>query len=226
MTTPIRLAAAMVIFIVGSLVVAAQDTQIRNFRPVTDETLRNPSPDDWINWRRTLDGWGYSPLNQITTFAVGPRPRSTGFLPDSSRAYVGSENGSSVSVIDAMRHRVISTIKLSGDMVRPMGIVSSPDGKYVFVSSGRGKTVVVIDTTTNAPIGFCGGWRATMGSRSVAGRSDGVHRQRSVAGCVVCGRRHAHGVRQGEGGGPALGRRLRVYAIPVSRDPPLRRAPS
>jgi len=45
MTTPIRLAAAMVIFIVGGLVVAAQDTQIRNFRPVTDETLRNPSPD-------------------------------------------------------------------------------------------------------------------------------------------------------------------------------------
>ena len=37
-----------------------------SFTPVTDEMLLNPRPDDWINWRRTLDGWGYSPLTQIT----------------------------------------------------------------------------------------------------------------------------------------------------------------
>ena len=29
--------------------------------------LLNPDPADWPNWRRTLDGWGYSPLKQITT---------------------------------------------------------------------------------------------------------------------------------------------------------------
>jgi alcohol dehydrogenase (cytochrome c) len=46
-------------------VVGAQNAQIRTFKPVTDDTLRNPSPDDWLHWRRTLDGWGYSPLNQI-----------------------------------------------------------------------------------------------------------------------------------------------------------------
>ena len=34
-------------------------------RPVTDAELENPSPDDWLMWRRTLDGWGYSPLDQI-----------------------------------------------------------------------------------------------------------------------------------------------------------------
>ncbi len=28
--------------------------------------LQRPSPDDWLMWRRTLDGWGYSPLTQIT----------------------------------------------------------------------------------------------------------------------------------------------------------------
>jgi len=32
---------------------------------VTDEMLRNPDPADWLMWRRTLDGWGYSPLDQI-----------------------------------------------------------------------------------------------------------------------------------------------------------------
>ena len=41
--------------------------QVENFTPVTDAMLENPDPADWLNWRRTLDGWGYSPLNQINT---------------------------------------------------------------------------------------------------------------------------------------------------------------
>ena len=28
--------------------------------------LRNPPPGDWLNWRRTDNAWGYSPLQQIT----------------------------------------------------------------------------------------------------------------------------------------------------------------
>ena len=27
--------------------------------------LQNPDPADWLHWRRTLDGWGYSPLDEI-----------------------------------------------------------------------------------------------------------------------------------------------------------------
>src|SRR3954469_11619693 len=34
--------------------------------PVTDDMLANPDPADWLMWRRTLNSWGYSPLNQIT----------------------------------------------------------------------------------------------------------------------------------------------------------------
>src|SRR5205823_1734390 len=37
----------------------------RNLTPVTDAMLRNPPPGDWLMWRRTYDGWGYSPLEQI-----------------------------------------------------------------------------------------------------------------------------------------------------------------
>jgi len=85
----------------------------------------------------------------IATIAVGPRPRSTAFLPDSSRAYVSAENGASITVIDAMKHRVIETIQLSGEMVRPMGVVASHDGKFVVVTTGRGKSIVIIDTATN-----------------------------------------------------------------------------
>ncbi|MEQ1758800.1 MAG: PQQ-binding-like beta-propeller repeat protein [Vicinamibacterales bacterium] len=35
------------------------------FVPVTDRMLQNPDPGDWLMWRRTLNTWGYSPLNQV-----------------------------------------------------------------------------------------------------------------------------------------------------------------
>jgi alcohol dehydrogenase (cytochrome c) len=34
-------------------------------KPVTDAMLRNPPTSDWLMWRRTYDGYGYSPLDQI-----------------------------------------------------------------------------------------------------------------------------------------------------------------
>ena len=43
----------------------------RDFTPVTDAMLQNPAPGDWLMWRRTLDGWGYSPLDQIDRTNVG-----------------------------------------------------------------------------------------------------------------------------------------------------------
>src|SRR5215472_7154072 len=39
--------------------------QVRDFRPVSEAMLRNPAPGDWLNWRRTDNAWGYSPLDQI-----------------------------------------------------------------------------------------------------------------------------------------------------------------
>ncbi len=44
----------------------AQAQSSDDFVPVTDAMLQAPAPDDWLMWRRTLDGWGYSPLDQIT----------------------------------------------------------------------------------------------------------------------------------------------------------------
>jgi alcohol dehydrogenase (cytochrome c) len=35
--------------------------------PVTDEALSHPDDADWLMWRRTYNGWGYSPLKQINT---------------------------------------------------------------------------------------------------------------------------------------------------------------
>ena len=41
------------------------------FKRVTDDMLTNPPASDWLHWRRTYDGWGYSPLNQINRQNVG-----------------------------------------------------------------------------------------------------------------------------------------------------------
>ena len=38
---------------------------IADFVPVTDDMLRDPDPADWLMYRRTYNGWGHSPLNQI-----------------------------------------------------------------------------------------------------------------------------------------------------------------
>ena len=38
---------------------------VQNFKPVTDAMLLKPDPADWLMWRRTYDGWGYSPLDQV-----------------------------------------------------------------------------------------------------------------------------------------------------------------
>ena len=40
-------------------------TVVTDFRPVTDAELVDPDPGDWLMYRRTLDGQGYSPLDQI-----------------------------------------------------------------------------------------------------------------------------------------------------------------
>jgi PQQ-dependent dehydrogenase (methanol/ethanol family) len=38
---------------------------IEDFVPVTDAMLNDPDPADWLMWRRTLNNWGYSPLDEI-----------------------------------------------------------------------------------------------------------------------------------------------------------------
>ena len=52
------------VLVLSSFVVSAQSDD--DFVPVTDEILQQPSADDWLMWRRTLDSWGYSPLDEVT----------------------------------------------------------------------------------------------------------------------------------------------------------------
>ncbi len=55
---------AVAIFL-GILIASFAGAQQSQFVPVTDEMLQDPDPADWLSWRRTLNHWGYSPLDQI-----------------------------------------------------------------------------------------------------------------------------------------------------------------
>ena len=44
--------------------------EVKNYRPVTDEMLRNPPPGDWLMIRRNYQAWSHSPLAEITTSNV------------------------------------------------------------------------------------------------------------------------------------------------------------
>jgi alcohol dehydrogenase (cytochrome c) len=39
---------------------------LQNYTPVTAERLKKPEDGNWFHFRRTYDGWGFSPLKEIT----------------------------------------------------------------------------------------------------------------------------------------------------------------
>ena len=47
------------------------EREIEDFEPVTAEMLLDPDPGDWLMFRRTYDGQGHSPLDQMNTDNVG-----------------------------------------------------------------------------------------------------------------------------------------------------------
>src|ERR1700746_1858821 len=65
---PLALAALL---LAGTSALAPQAADpTRNLTPVPDAVLQNPPPSDWLMWRRTFDGYGYSPLDQINRNSV------------------------------------------------------------------------------------------------------------------------------------------------------------
>ena len=74
MTTTLTLprfliAGAMAVGLASALTMPSEMTVRQNtsYTPVTDQRLRNPEPSNWLMYRRTYNGWGYSPLDQITS---------------------------------------------------------------------------------------------------------------------------------------------------------------
>src|SRR5438552_14632040 len=61
----------VVVFTIAVALAPALVGQVKNFVPVTDQMLLNPSPDDWLIFSRTYDAQRFSPLNQVNKQTVG-----------------------------------------------------------------------------------------------------------------------------------------------------------
>ena len=57
------IAFAVVPVMAGPVTARAQSPA--EFVPVSDAMLQDPAPANWLMWRRTLNSWGYSPLDEI-----------------------------------------------------------------------------------------------------------------------------------------------------------------
>jgi len=93
----------------------------------------------------------------IAKIDTGGRPRSVAFLPDGSRANVACKTSGYVAVIDAKSHQLLSKIRLPTGSL-PMGTTISGDGRELYVSTGRGNAIAIIDTqkkdvATTIPVG-------------------------------------------------------------------------
>ncbi len=49
------------------LLACSAQAQIKDYRPISDQEVLNPAPEDWLMWRGTVDNRAFSPLDQINT---------------------------------------------------------------------------------------------------------------------------------------------------------------
>jgi PQQ-dependent catabolism-associated beta-propeller protein len=76
---------------------------------------------------------------------VDSRPRAVIFTRNGKRAWATAELGGTVMLIDVAKNTVLHRIRL-GRADKPVGLVLSPDEKRLYVATGRGNGVAVIDT--------------------------------------------------------------------------------
>jgi alcohol dehydrogenase (cytochrome c) len=165
LTRNVRIAATCVAL--GVTLTVAQ-TQVKDFKPVTEQMLRNPNPADWINWRRTQDGWGYSPLNQITRANVGQLqlawswPMMTGADEATPLVYNGVmylPSPSGIQAVDAATGDFIWELKRGGVARRNLAIygdniyAGTAEAHLIAVNAATGK-LVWDQTVADAKLGY------------------------------------------------------------------------
>jgi alcohol dehydrogenase (cytochrome c) len=148
-----------------------------NYQPVTAQRLLNPEDGNWLSIRRTYDGWGYSPLDQITADNVkGLRPVwifSTGEakvhesapLVNNGVMYISTPNNQ-VIAIDVRTGNLLWRYKRS----RPAGAVVAHDtsrgvalyGDKVYFAAGEA-VLIALDARTGKEI-----WTADVADSKAA----------------------------------------------------------
>ena len=111
MTRRFPFAATVLAAALGAGLAGPAAAQVEDYTPVTDDMLAAPPASDWLSWRRTLDGQGHSPLDQITTenvddlrlawsWSLGPGSQQTTPLVHDGVLYIANP-GEIVQALDA-----------------------------------------------------------------------------------------------------------------------------
>lgn len=139
---------------------------LQNYSPVTAERLKNPADGDWLMIRRTYNGWGYSPLNQINTTNVSKLRLVWSTITGESRVHEAAplvNNGA--MFVSTPTGQVIAFDAKTGDILwryrkpRPEGAVILHDvnrgvalyGDKVYYAAGEAE-LVALDVKTGRPV--------------------------------------------------------------------------
>jgi YVTN family beta-propeller protein len=90
-------------------------------------------------------------LQLVKSVAVGKRPRDIAFMPDGKTAYVSGEFDSSVYRIHVPEGTPVEKVVQLDKDDRPMSVRLDPKRKRVYVSTGRGGKVAVLDISAAEP---------------------------------------------------------------------------
>jgi alcohol dehydrogenase (cytochrome c) len=138
--------------------------QVPNFTPVTEEMLRNPSPNDWLSYSRTLDAQRFSPLDQINTSNVKS-------LTLAWARGIGTGNTESIPIV----YNGVMYVVVPGGAVQALNATNGdifweykrPNLAANLASQARSKTLAIYQDIVvyTAPDGYVVGLDARTGER-------------------------------------------------------------
>jgi alcohol dehydrogenase (cytochrome c) len=158
-------------------VVAPVPAVLRNYQAVTAERLAKPEDSNWLMIRRTYDGWGYSPLDQITPANVAKLKPVWVFSTGEARVHESApvvNNG--VMFVTTPNNQVIAIDASSGNLLwryrrpRVSGALVLHDtsrgvalfGDKVYFAGGEA-IVVALDAKTGREV-----WTTTVADNKAA----------------------------------------------------------
>jgi YVTN family beta-propeller protein len=83
-------------------------------------------------------------LKVLKTAKVGMRPRDVAFTPDSKAVYVSGEGDASLSRVEIPAGEPVTRVLEMRKEDRPMGVVFDAVRRQIYVSTGRGGTIAVV----------------------------------------------------------------------------------
>jgi alcohol dehydrogenase (cytochrome c) len=161
-------------------VVAPMPAILREYPAVTAERLKHPEDGNWLMIRRTYNGWGYSPLDQITPANIRSLHPIWGFSTGEARVHESApivNNG--VMFVTSPNGQVIAIDARSGSVLwryrrpRPRGTVVPHETNRgvalyddkVFYAAGEG-ALVALDAKTGKEV-----WASTVAENQTTNKA-------------------------------------------------------